>query len=221
MSRRALSPFPPCPFPPSPPVCATTPTGRGLQETALTMAFAVTTPMGRPASRVVIALKPTAMHPCPWHATEGGTVSVSFPREGLRSWRIPFRGPWDKYLLVRRSLGEADGWGNQNAFSVGVVRGFGSRVVCVFVRCAHLVSFVSRYINEYHARLHPVDFSLVIISGFNIQLLVRCNCAAPRTRWWKGKKEPLVVVYPTTTDGDRTRNPHLRKVMRYHCATMA
>lgn len=31
----------------------------------------------------------------------------------------------------------------------------------------------------------------------------------------------LKQMIKITTDGDRTRNPHLRKVMRYHCATMA
>ena len=35
------------------------------------------------------------------------------------------------------------------------------------------------------------------------------------------KNEAIKGVTTSTTDGDRTRNPHLRKVMRYHCATMA
>ncbi|TBU65417.1 hypothetical protein BD310DRAFT_911311 [Dichomitus squalens] len=33
-------------------------------------------------------------------------VRLLFPREGLRSWRIPFRGPRDKYLLL-----PVPGWG--------------------------------------------------------------------------------------------------------------
>ena len=40
-------------------------------------------------------------------------VSDSFPREGLRSWRIPLRGPRDEYLPI--GLAMADWQGNRNA----------------------------------------------------------------------------------------------------------
>ena len=46
-----------------------------------------------------------------------------FPREGLRSWRIPFRGPRDKYLLIRSSSlkrGGTNERGNQNAL-LGII----------------------------------------------------------------------------------------------------